>query len=162
MVKNKIRENTFGLLRIVMGLIFLWAFLDKLFGLGFATTVDKAWINGASPTSGFLMFAARGPFAPIFKSLAGIAVIDWLFMIGLLLIGLALILGISRKIAGYSGAVMMFLMWAALLPPEHHPFLDEHIVYLLVLIILANVKTKLSLSKWWLSTEIVKRFPFLE
>ena len=83
-------------------------------------------------------------------------------MAGLLLIGVALILGICRKIAGYSGALMMFLMWAALLPPEHHPFLDEHIVYLLVLIILANIKTKFSLSKWWLSTEIVKKFPFLE
>jgi len=33
-----------GILRISFGLIFLWAFFDKLFGLGFATASDKSWI----------------------------------------------------------------------------------------------------------------------
>ena len=38
-----------GLLRILMGWLFLWTFLDKTFGLGFATTAEKAWIAGGSP-----------------------------------------------------------------------------------------------------------------
>ena len=64
-----------GLLRIAMGWIFLWAFLDKCFGLGFATGRDPetgaidfgsadAWINGGSPTEGFLSFGlhTKEPF----------------------------------------------------------------------------------------------------
>jgi thiosulfate dehydrogenase [quinone] large subunit len=41
-------------LRIALGWIMLWPLLDKLFGLGFATTAEKAWLTGASPTLGFL------------------------------------------------------------------------------------------------------------
>ena len=37
-------------IRIAMGFIFLWAFLDKVFGLGFATTSDKSWL-AAQPIS---------------------------------------------------------------------------------------------------------------
>ncbi|MEV4569763.1 hypothetical protein AB0K12_38895 [Nonomuraea sp. NPDC049419] len=40
--------------RIAIGWIFLWAFLDKTFGWGFATPSDRAWIAGGSPTTGFL------------------------------------------------------------------------------------------------------------
>jgi len=39
-------------MRILLGIIFLWAFVDKLFGLGFATSSAKSWLGGASPTSG--------------------------------------------------------------------------------------------------------------
>ena len=47
--------------RFSLGWIFLWAFVDKLFGLGFATESGKGWIDGGSPIFGFLNFAARGP-----------------------------------------------------------------------------------------------------
>lgn len=160
----KIKENhLWALLRLGMGWIFLWAFLDKVFGLGFATAADKAWILGNSPTYGFLTFATKGPLASFYQSLAGIGIVDWLFMLGLLLIGLALILGIGVKIAGYSGALMLFLMWTAVLPPEHNPFLDEHIIYALLLILLTKVQSsKLGLGKWWSNTKLVKRFPYLK
>ena len=123
-----------------MGWLFLWPFLDKLFGLGFATPPENAWIGGGSPSFGFLKFATSGPLAPLFQSLAGNPIVDWLFMLGLLLIGLALLVGIGVTIAGYSGAVLMLLMWLSRLPPENNPILDEHIVYLLVLIGLARMK----------------------
>jgi thiosulfate dehydrogenase [quinone] large subunit len=35
--------------RVVLGVEFLWAFLDKTFGLGYATPAARAWINGGSP-----------------------------------------------------------------------------------------------------------------
>ena len=38
--------------RIALGWTFLWAFVDKLFGLGFATAAEDAWINGGSRRSG--------------------------------------------------------------------------------------------------------------
>jgi thiosulfate dehydrogenase (quinone) large subunit len=43
--------------RIAIGWTFLWAFLDKAVGLGFATQRADAWISGGSPTFGYLTFA---------------------------------------------------------------------------------------------------------
>src|SRR5829696_5980821 len=84
-------------LRIAFGLTFLWAFFDKLLALGYHTGYDQAgnldrfgpaaWINGGSPTEGFLKFGADGPFKEFYNSLAGTAFADWAFMIGLLGIG---------------------------------------------------------------------------
>lgn len=139
------RHTIFGLLRIALGWIFLWPFLDKLFGLGFTTCRDvdsgavmmmceKAWINGGSPTTGFLTFGTHGPFADLFQLLAGVAVVDWLFMVGLLCIGLALMLGILTRIAVWAGVAMLVLMYLATLPPEHNPVIDEHVIYSLMLL----------------------------
>ena len=163
-MKYKKERYLWALLRIGLGLIFLWSFFDKLFGWGFSTAPDKAWILGSSPTSGFLHFGTHGPFRPIFQSLAGSTIVDWLFMLGLLLIGLALILGIGVKIAGYSGALMMLLIWLALLLPKHNPILDEHIIYLVVLLGLTIVKSGqwFGLGKQWANTKIVKKYPILE
>lgn len=127
----------FMVLRLVIGFIFLWAFIDKVFGLGFATTASKAWIHGASPTAGFLMFAAKGPFVGIFHSLAGIAFVDWLFMLGLLFVGLTLILNKFVKWGCIAGSLMLLFMYIALLLPENNPIIDEHIVYILVLMLIA-------------------------
>jgi len=127
-------EKIMGIIRFLMGWIFLWPFLDKLLGLGFTTERASAWIHGGSPTNGFLAFGTKGPFAEFFQGLAGYAHIDWIFMLSLALIGVALMLGIFTRIAAYSGALLLFLMWLAVLPPEHNPFLDEHIIYALTLI----------------------------
>lgn len=123
-------------LRLVMGFIFLWAFIDKTFGLGFATTSSKAWINGGSPTSGFLSSAVKGPFADFFQSLAGVAIVDWMFMAGLLFVGLTLIFNKYVKWSAVAGAVMLLLMYLALLWPANNPVIDEHIIYILVLILI--------------------------
>ena len=154
----------FAIIRIFLALIFLWAFFDKLFGLGFATKPENAWILGKSPTSGFLTNAVHGPFASFFKSLAGNVVVDWLFMLGLLLIGLALLFGVMMSLACYSGALMMFLMWTSLLPPANHPFLDEHIIYLLVLMALLRVEAGniFGFGKYWSSLKFVKKNKFLQ
>lgn len=125
-------------LRLAIGFIFLWAFFDKVFGLGFATTAEKAWIHGGSPTTGFLSFAAKGPFVDILRSLAGVPAVDWLFMLGLLFVGLTLTFNKFVKWGCVAGALMLLLMYLALLLPENNPFIDDHIVYILVLILLAS------------------------
>jgi thiosulfate dehydrogenase (quinone) large subunit len=58
-------------LRISLGLVFLWAFLDKTFGLGYATPAARSWVSGGSPTNGFLSHVEVGPFQSIFNSIAG-------------------------------------------------------------------------------------------
>jgi len=157
------KEFILGLTRISLGIIFLWSFLDKAFGLGFSTAPEKAWVLGNSPTTGFLTNAVHGPFQTFYNSLAGSLFVDWIFMTGLLLIGISLILGIGVKIAGYSGALMLFLMWTALLPPTNNPVLDDHIIYALVLIFMALSRSGhyLGLGKIWAKTNLVKKYKFL-
>ena len=137
-----------GVLRLALGWIFLWAFLDKLFALGFSTgrnpdtgVVDRfgpdAWINGGSPTEGYLSFATSGPLAGFYQSFAGAAWADWLFMLGLLGIGVALMLGIAMRVTAVCGALLSVLMWSAVLPPANNPLIDDHIIYALVFVVLA-------------------------
>jgi thiosulfate dehydrogenase [quinone] large subunit len=147
-------------LRIGLGWIFLWAFLDKLFGLGHETESKAAWINGGSPTSGFLGHATVGPFAGLYQNIAGQAWADWLFMIGLAGIGTALIAGIAIRIAAASGALLLVLMWSAVLPPENNPFLDDHLIYALVLIALALVKAGhvFGLGRAWERLPLIQRY----
>ena len=137
-----------AVLRIAYGLTFLWAFFDKLLALGFATgrnpetdVVDRfgdaAWINGGSPTEGFLKFGADGPFQSFYNDIAGDAWADWLFMLGLLGIGLALTLGIGMRIAAAAGALLYVMMWTVVLPPDNNPVLDDHLLGAISLVVLA-------------------------
>lgn len=161
---KRLNELIWGLLRISLGWLFLWPFLDKLFGLDFTTPFERSWIAGASPTAGFLTNATKGPFVELFQSMAGNLVVDWLFMIGLLCIGAALILGIGVRIAGYSGALMLILMYLAVLPPEHNPLIDEHIVYAIVLIGLTLLPSGeyIGFGKAWSGSALVKKYPILK
>lgn len=158
------RDLFLALLRISMGWIFLWAFIDKLFGLGFATAADKSWLAGNSPTYGFLKFATSGPLKPLFESLAGNLFIDWLFMLGLLGIGVALTLGIARKLSTLSGSLLLLLMWLAAFPPKNNPFIDEHIIFIFVIQLLFQLHSGevLGFGKWWSETSLVKKFPLLK
>lgn len=157
------KEHFLGLLRIFLGWIFIWSFFDKLVGFGFATSSENAWINGGSPTYGFLANAVQGPFATLFNSIAGNVFIDWIFMIGILFIGSALILGVGTKIATYSGSLLFFFMWIAVLPPEHNPLIDEHIIYILALFVLErfNAGDYLGFGRKWKKLKFVKRNKWL-
>jgi len=165
-----------GLLRLAIGFIFLWAFLDKLLGLGFSTCFNKetkvieyfcksAWINGGSPTFGFLKFATKGPFAGVFQAMTGNPLVDWLFMLGLLGIGLGLMLGIFMKLSTFFGGVMLALMYlAGSLPPEHNPLIDEHIIYIIIMAVLCLSESGkyLGLGKFWTQTKLVQKYKWLE
>ena len=153
-----------AVLRIMMGWLLLWGFLDKLYGLSFATAPGKGWIDGGSPTYGFLTHGTKGPFGEFFASLAGNVFVDWLFMLGLLFIGTALLLGIGLRLAGWSGALLFSLMYVAgFIPPDHNPIIDDHVINAWIMIGIAThpVDECLSLGKWWSGTSIVKKLPFL-
>lgn len=153
-----------ALLRISMGWIFLWAFFDKVFGLGYSTTPGKSWLDGVSPTLGFLKFGTSGPFKPVFVNLAGNPIVDWLFVLGLLGVGTALILGIGKKLSTMSGCLLLLLMWLATLPPKNNPVIDEHIIYIFVLQLLLQLRSGevFGLGLWWNETKLVKKFSFLK
>ncbi len=152
-----------GLARISLGWVFLWAFLDKTFGLGYATESKDAWLDGGSPTFGFLSFGATGPFKGAYNSIAGDAWADWLFMLGLLAVGVALILGVFVNLAAAAGALLLVMMWTAVLPPENNPFMDDHLIYALTLGLLAALHSGrwLGLGRTWERTGLVQKVPAL-
>lgn len=170
---NKV-QYVWASLRISLGLIFLWAFFDKLFGLGYATCrqetgeiirgCSNAVIEGGSATTGFLKFGTSGPLSDFYQGLAGNSFIDGLFMAGLLGIGIALLLGIGMRIAVATGSLLMLMMWSASLPPENNPLIDDHIIYILVLagLLLTNKNQVMGLGNWWSKTKLVKTYSWLE
>ena len=159
---------TLAVTRLALGWTFLWAFLDKLLALGFGTgrdaetdVVDRfgdaAWINGGSPTEGFLKFGADGPFKGFYNDIAGAAWADWAFMLGLLGIGLALTLGVTMRLAAAAGALLLVMMWTVVLPPDNNPFMDDHLIYAQVLVLLAltSAGRTLGFGRMW------ERIPFV-
>ncbi|MDW5593683.1 DoxX family membrane protein [Conexibacter stalactiti] len=153
---------TWAAARIALGSIFLWAFLDKFFGLGHETASADSVLNGGNPTKGFLANAV-GPFDGIYHGIAGNVVVNVLFMGGLLALGVALIGGIAMRFAAVAGALMMVLMWSASLPPANHVFMDDHLVYAIVLVGLALVSAgdTLGLGRRWSQLKLVQRLPWL-
>jgi thiosulfate dehydrogenase [quinone] large subunit len=164
-----VQAKSLAALRIATGLIFLWAFLDKLFGLGYATPSAKAWIAGGSPTKGFLGSVDVGPFAPAFHAIAGTWWADWLFMLGLLGVGVAVTLGFALRASAVAGSVMMLLMWLAEFPlarftsdgspsMSSNPLIDYHVIYAIALIVVAvtYAGNTWGLGRWWTALPFVQ------
>ncbi|MET9398507.1 hypothetical protein [Kitasatospora sp. NPDC002965] len=165
---------TLATARIALGAVFLWAFLDKTFGLGYGTAAGRAWLDGASPTEGFLGHVAAGPLRGTFHAMAGQTWVDWLFMASLLGLGLALLGGIGLRIAAVGGTALLALMWAAEWPPARHladgtasgssnPLIDYHLVYALLLAVLAvtGAGTTWGLGHRWTALPAVRTRPWL-
>lgn len=163
----------FALLRIALGFTYFWACIDKVFGLGYSTPSDRAVIHGGSATKGFLSSIKVGPFQDFFHSIAGSWWADLLFLVGLGAIGAAFILGAGIRIAAWTGALLMLMMWAAEWPMDTvtsagtpsgstNPFVDYHLIYALAGLALMSVRAGrwLGLGGWW-SRTVGPRSPLL-
>lgn len=162
-------------LRLLLGWSFLWAFIDKMFGLGFATCrapdssaidfgCDAAMINGGSPTFGFLTFGTQAshtgflfdwmaPSAPDAINLADIG-----FMAALLFGGLALMLGVAVRLAAIGGVLLMLFMFlAGDVWPDNNPVNSSHIIEMVAFGGIATVGAgRFALQSW-----VDERFPKL-
>ena len=144
-------ELVLGILRIVLGFMLIWAFLDKFLGLGMPTTPEAAMINGGSPTEYYLSNLVSGPLE------------GFLLMAGLLMAGAAMILGVASRLSTVGMCVMMALMFSLEIPPDDNPLVDYHIVYILASIVIYYLGGYgvLGLDGRWSELSIVKRFPIL-
>jgi thiosulfate dehydrogenase (quinone) large subunit len=169
--------RVWGLLRIALGWTFLWAFLDKAFALGFSTGrlenggIDffgpAAWINGGSPTDGVLQFAihTKGPFVDFYQGLAGSTFVELAYMLSMLAIGLGLLFGIGTRLAAIGGIVWLAIFYTATAVwPEHNPFLDDHVIYAIILggVAYVGAGRYFGFGRWWENTKLVKKFPVLK
>jgi thiosulfate dehydrogenase [quinone] large subunit len=80
-------------------------------------------------------------------------------MVSLLLIGLGLISGVMTRLAAVGGIVWMATFYVGTaIWPEHNPFVDDHFVYVIVLVglILANAGRYYGLGKVWQRVGVVQ------
>ena len=153
-----------AVLRLATGFIFLWAFLDKTFGLGFSTPTAQAWINGGAPSQGFLNSpAVSGPLKGAFAAIAS-PTSDWLFMIAMLGIGVAVMLGIGLRVSAVVGSFVLVLMYLAEWPfganaSSTNPVVDYHLIFALALIVVAAVSAgdTWGLGRQWRQLRLVQK-----
>jgi len=161
-------RHALSVLRLGTGFIFLWAFLDKTFGLGFSTPAERAWVNGGAPSQGFLNSdSVVGPLKPFFASIASPAT-DVLFMLAMLGIGAAVMLGVGLRVSAIAGSFVMVLMYLAEWPfaanaGSTNPLVDYHIIYALALIVVAVFAAgdTWGFGKTWKALPIVQKYTWL-
>jgi thiosulfate dehydrogenase [quinone] large subunit len=101
----------------------------------------------------------EGPSSGFFNGLAGSTWVDWVFMIGLLGIGLALILGVGMRVAAIAGVLMLGMMYLASLPLTNNPFMDSHITEALVIVVLAlaGAGRYVGVGRYWEKLPFVRK-----
>lgn len=153
-----------GIVRIVLGFMFVWAFFDKLLGLGMLTTPENAIINGGSPTEYYLTQLVSGPFEGMWHAIAGNGIVDLLLMFGLIAVGVCMMVGVASKLSTAGSVVMMILMYMLCIPPQDNPLVDYHIVYALasLAVFWLGGFSDLGLEDRWRELPLMKRFPILE
>ena len=86
-------------------------------------------------------------------------------MLSMAAIGLALILGVFTRLSAFGGALWMLIFYSAsAVWPENNLFLDDHLVYAVILVgvAYAGAGRYLGFGKWWGKTELVKKYPILQ
>jgi thiosulfate dehydrogenase [quinone] large subunit len=160
---DRIGLNLLGIFRILVGWLMLWAFLDKMFGLGFETPAGSGMIDGGSPSS-FVLYVTDGLLKDFYVSLAGNTVIDVLFMLGLLVLGFTLILGIASKLSTIAISAFMLIMWSLSIPPSDNPIIDYHLILLvgmLAVYFLGGFRVY-SVNNLWVKLPIVRDLSILQ
>jgi thiosulfate dehydrogenase [quinone] large subunit len=145
-----------ALLRVVVGIIFLWAGLEKAVGEGLGT-----WSAG-----GFLEFATAGtlgwPFVAgevaegtvfnpthdfwvgLAQNATALSVVDYLVPLGQLGIGISLILGLLTRFGAAMGVLMMLIFFVAGWEFEFG-IVNQHLTYALVCATIAG----LGAGRYW-------------
>ncbi|MBG6237826.1 thiosulfate dehydrogenase [quinone] large subunit [Mycetocola sp. CAN_C7] len=167
-VTTRSGRGALAILRLATGFIFLWAFLDKTFGLGFSTPAERAWVNGGTPSQGFLLSdGVVGPLKGFFTAIASPAS-DILFQLAMLGIGVAVMLGIGLRVSAIVGSFLMVMMYLAEWPfiangASTNPIVDYHIIYALSLVVVAVLHSgdTWGLGRQWKHLPIVRRLPWL-
>jgi len=162
---NKVSRFFAGLTRISLGWIFLWSFMDKVWGFGFNTASSDAWLEGGSPAGDILLQVnPKSPLLNLTEGLIGEPWLDIFFMAGLLLIAVSLLLGVLLRIGGLLGAVFMVFIFLIAYPPTNNPFMTEHLIYASLMIFFATSSAGnwFGLGRWWSETKLVSKLPFLK
>ena len=156
-------EYVLAVFRILIGWLMLWAFFDKMFGLGYQTPGGSGYIDGVSPSS-FVSFVTSGAFSGFYNSVAGNGLVDVILLLGCLILGVTLILGFASKLTSVAATAFFLIMYSLVIPPTDNPLIDYRVVLAVGLwaIYFLGGYDRLSVNGWWKGLPIVKRFPILQ
>ena len=152
---TKMQQLSLFSLRLSVGWLLFYAGLTKV--------LDPAW-----SAAGYL--AGAKTFTVFYSWLAGpglLPIINFLNGWGVMLLGLALILGIFVRLSAWLGVLLMLLYYLPILdfpyPNAHSLIVDEHVIYALALIILANFHAGQAwgLETWCSNLPLCSKFPKL-
>jgi thiosulfate dehydrogenase [quinone] large subunit len=119
-------------LRVATGWMMLYAGITKIINPAWSA---EGYLKGAKTFTGFYQWLAGPGILPAVNF-----VNEW----GLTLLGVSLILGIGVRLSSVLGAVLMLLYYFPVLdfpyPNPHSYLVDEHIIYTLVLLLLASFR----------------------
>lgn len=151
-----------GVLRITLGLVLAWSFVDKLFGLGFPTPGERAVLAGSSATRGYLM-STDGVAAGLFHAMAGHWWVDALFLLGLGGGAIALLFGVASRLGTVAVIAVMGMLWVSSLPLSNNPVIDQHLFYCVtaVALLATGADRVLGLGAVWRSLPVVRSQPVL-
>ena len=164
-----------AILRLGIGFVYLWGFISQGFGLGYTNQIvnqsapsptevqyhwdfnydaDNGWITSGfkhSPTEGYVDNNTHGPLAPVVQNLpTGLVDFMWIFAIGGL--GIALMLGICSRIAGWGGLILNLMIWFSVFPPSTNPVIDaEHFMFAFTIFLLMwlHASNYWGIGRWW-------------
>jgi thiosulfate dehydrogenase [quinone] large subunit len=68
------------------------------------------------------------------------------------------------RLAAAAGALLLVMMWSVVLRPENNPFMDDHLIYAMVIVLLAltSAGRTFGLGRFWERLPIVQRYGFLK
>ena len=152
---TKFQRFTLALLRIGLGVIYLYAGITKL--------VDPSWsaagyIKNAKTFATFYMWLATPEVLPV---------VNFLNTWGLMLVGLSLVVGLFVRLSSFFGIMLMVLYYFPILAfpyvGAHSWLVDEHITYsLLLLLFIATAAGRYyGLDAWCAGLPICRRSPRL-
>lgn len=157
-----------ALLRITVGIIFLWAGLDKLLGgpaggwsaagyLGHATGGSLGWPFVTTPVAeGAVVIynPTHDLWVSLSKNSTALAIINPMVVYGEIGIGISLILGFLTRFGAIMGALMMALFFVAGWSFTNG-IVEEHLTYMVVLLAIAGLGAGkyYGLDEWAAKTE---------
>lgn len=129
-----------AILRVVVGIIFLWAGLAKIFGpepfdatgfLQFGTGGTLGWPFVDAPVEGQIYNPTHGFWVSLAGNETAMTIINILVPWGQIGIGIGLILGLLTRFSALMGTLMMFFFFLAAWEFEHG-IVNQHLTYAVV------------------------------
>ena len=164
-----------AILRIGIGLIYLWGFISAGFGVHYTNQVvdnnaaapqkveyhwdfeyepDEGWITSGfshSPTEGYVDNNTHGPLAFIPQNLPT-GLVDFMWIFALAGLGIGLTFGIFANIAGWGGFLLNIMIWLSTWPPSTNPIIDgEHVTFALSILLFMWLQASnyWGVGRWW-------------
>ena len=135
--------------------MFLYAGITKILNPEWSAA---GYLKGAKTLAGFYQWLLDPNILPVVNF-----VNEW----GLALLGVSLMLGVFVRLSSILGAVLMLLYYLPILdfpyPNPHSLLVDEHIIYILVLLFFASIRAGRvwGLERWCSNLPLCSKFPWL-